>query len=334
MKNLLVISTTGMGDCLWGTPGIRALKKSVPEAGIDLLIRPQWESLYCRNPHIRHLIPYHPQWYRQLILLPRLLGTRYDHILIFHANKDIRRLLPWLRCSSIWAHQNLPNILPDRRLRFEHATHPILRRMALLEKIGVPADGTQMDIFFTDDERAETLAFLHQNRMASGEFVYLNVGASLPHKRWPAERMVSLAKLILKNTSLALVLGGGPNDSDQIDLIKNQLDRERVTRACHRSVRANCALIAQARLMVTTDTGPMHIGFAVKVPTIALFGPTRPEDSGPCQIESSLCTVIRSDALDNKNDARTVESNFFDSISATMVWEKAEAVLRETENRT
>ena len=78
-----------MGDCLWATPGIRALKKSFPDAAIDLLIQPQWESLYFENPHIRKVIFYQPQWYRQLTLLPKLFGTHYDRILIFHGNKDI-----------------------------------------------------------------------------------------------------------------------------------------------------------------------------------------------------------------------------------------------------
>ena len=61
-----------MGDCLWATPGIRALKKSFPSVEIDLLIRHQWRGLYFGNPHVRKLIFYQPQWYRQLTLLPRL----------------------------------------------------------------------------------------------------------------------------------------------------------------------------------------------------------------------------------------------------------------------
>ena len=88
-----------MGDCLWATPGIRALKKSFSDAAIDLLIRPQWESLYFGSPYIRKIILYQPQWYRQLALLPRLLRTHYDRVLIFHSNKDIERLIPYLRFS-------------------------------------------------------------------------------------------------------------------------------------------------------------------------------------------------------------------------------------------
>ena len=100
-----------MGDTLWGTPSIRAVKKKFPQVSIDLIIQPQWIALFKNNKNISNLIPYHSKWYRQILLLPNLLKSKYDHVLIFHANKDIGRILPWLRTSSVWSHQNI-TILP------------------------------------------------------------------------------------------------------------------------------------------------------------------------------------------------------------------------------
>ena len=74
-----------MGDLLWGTPAIRAINKALPEVNIDLLIQPQWQDLFSENFFIRRLIPYHSQWYRQLLGLPKLLQFKYDHVFIFHA---------------------------------------------------------------------------------------------------------------------------------------------------------------------------------------------------------------------------------------------------------
>ena len=93
MIKILIISTTGMGDTLWGTPAIRAVKKKFPQIDIDLLLQPQWQGLFTESPYIRKLIPYHSQWYRQLLGLPNLLQDRYEHVLIFHANKNISRIL-------------------------------------------------------------------------------------------------------------------------------------------------------------------------------------------------------------------------------------------------
>ena len=94
MKKILIISTTGMGDTLWGTPAIRAFKKKFPQVSIDLLTQPQWIPLFKNNKNISNSIPYHSKWYRQILLLPNLLKSNYDHVLIFHANRNIGRILP------------------------------------------------------------------------------------------------------------------------------------------------------------------------------------------------------------------------------------------------
>jgi ADP-heptose:LPS heptosyltransferase len=329
-----------MGDTLWGTPAIRAIKKALPGAGIDLLLQSQWKSLFYGNSNIRRLIPYYPDWYRQIILLPRFVGTRYDHVLIFHANKDIRRVLPWLKCSSIWSHQQpdndgslpLPGISSNQIVRFEKPAHGILRRMAMLEKVQIPSDGTQMDIFLNDDDHAEALLFLEQHHMVPKEFIYFNTGGSTPQKQWPVNACVSLAKLILQNTSLTIVLGGGPEAVDRVDSIEKQLDRKRVTRATHRPLRANCALIAQARMLITPDSGPMHIGYALKIPTIALFwaadsqGRNRnilngPEYCGPLGIEKNLSAVLCGRFIGTKK-RDDLEHSFADPILVSDVWEK------------
>ena len=326
-----------MGDTLWGTPAIRAIKKALPGAGVDLLLQPQWKSLFYGNSNIRRLIPYYPDWYRQIILLPRFVGTRYDHVLIFHANKDIRRVLPWLRCSSIWSHQqitNLPGIPSSQIVRFEKPVHGILRRIAMLEKIQIPSNGTHMDIFLNDDDRSDALLFLKKNRMIPKEFIYLNIGGSVP---WPVNMCISLAKLILQNTSLAIVLGGGPEDASRGNSIEKQLDQQRVTCATHRPLRASCALIAQARMLITPDSGPMHIGFALKVPTVALFWATDtqgrnrnalngPKYCGPVGIEKNLCSVFYGSFTDTKKEDDP--SHFFSNpILVSEVWEKVQDFL-------
>jgi|TARA_B100000959_G_scaffold247908_1_gene274479 ADP-heptose:LPS heptosyltransferase len=340
-----------MGDTLWGTPAIRAIKKALPRVGIDLLLQPQWKSLFYENNNIRRLISYSPRWYRQIIGLPKLLGTRYDHVLIFHANKDIRRVLPWVRCSSIWSHQQvtyippgcdaapqLPGVPSNQIVRFEKPVHGILRRMAMLEKIQIASNGTHMDIFLNNNDRAEVLLFLKQHRIMPKEFIYLNVGGSIPKKQWPVDKCISLAKLVLQNTSLAIVLGGGPEDTDRVDSIEKQLDRQRVARATHRPLRANCALIAQARMLITPDSGPMHVGFALKIPTIALFysmdkqGQNRnelngPEYCGPLEIGKDLCAVMWDNFQDTKKEG---DPGHFvpNPILVSEVWEKVQDFLK------
>jgi ADP-heptose:LPS heptosyltransferase len=141
-----------MGDTLWGTPSIRAIKKKIPQVGIDLLLQPQWQPLFHNNKNIRRLIPYYPQWYYQLKSLSKVITTNYDHVLIFHANKDIRRILPFLRSPSILSHQATHGCWRSREkvsishpdnskiniIKFEKSVHGILRRIELVKNISIP----------------------------------------------------------------------------------------------------------------------------------------------------------------------------------------------------
>jgi ADP-heptose:LPS heptosyltransferase len=335
LKKILIISTTGMGDSLWGTPAIRAVKKMFPQDSIDLLIQPQWISLFKGNKNIHNLISYHPKWYHQIFLLPHLLKNNYDHVLIFHANKDIGRILPWLRTSSILSHQSttiLPRLSKNNILSIDKPVHGILRRIAMVKKIHVPSDGTHMDICLSDNEINEATLFLKKNNILSKGFIYLNIGGSVIYKRWPINKFILLSKTILQKTSLSIVLGGGPEDKSRVDEISNQLDRRRVAKASHRSLIENCALISQTRILITPDSGPMHIGYALKVPTISLFwlknsqGLQRnvfngPDYCGPLDIDKSLSSVISGNFMDNKmTDSKDPEIP--ESIKVEDVWSK------------
>ena len=303
-----------MGDTLWGTPSIRAVKKKFPQVSIDLLIQPQWIPLFKENKNIRNTIPYNQKWYRQILLLPDLLKNNYDHVLIFHANKDIGRILPWLRTSSILSHQNtniLPGLSKKNIVLTEKQAHGIVRRIAMVKKINVPSDGTHMDICLNDDEINEAKLFLKKNNISSKAFIYLNIGGSAPYKQWPINKFVLLSKTILQKTSLSIVLGGGSEDKSRVDEISKQLDRRRVAQASHRSLIENCALISKAQILITPDSGPMHIGYALKVPTISLFWSNNsqglqrnimngPDYCGPLDIDKSRSSVISGSFIENE----------------------------------
>ncbi len=326
-----------MGDLLWGTPAIRAISKALPEVSIDLLLQPRWNDLFSGNPYVRQLIPYHSKWYRQLLGLPKLLQFKYDHVLIFHANKNISRILPWLRTSFVWSHQNtniLPSLSENQIIQINKPVHGILRRIAMLEKIKVPEDGTHMDIFLNENDKAEALLFLKNNKMAPKEFIYMNIGGSSFQKQWPVDKFVSLSKLILKNTSMSIMLGGGPEATDRVSLIEKEIGLKRVTRATHLSLKKSCSLISQARILISPDSGPMHIGFALKVPTIALFWSSDstgtisrnplngPDYCGPLNIDESLNAVLYGNFFNGTKKEDNPENSFLQPILVSKVWEK------------
>jgi ADP-heptose:LPS heptosyltransferase len=300
-------------------------------------LQPRWQDIFSGNKYIRRLVPYHSKWYYQLPILSKLRQTKYNHVLIFHANKNIGRILPWLRCKSIWSHQStntLPSLSENQIIQINKPVHGILRRIAMLEKIKAPEDGTHMDIFLKEKDKADSILFLKENRMVPKEFIYMNIGGSSFQKQWPVDKFVSLAQLILKNTSMSIILGGGPEAADRVSMIENEIGLKRVTRATHLPLKKSCSLISQARILISPDSGPMHIGFALKVPTIALFwssdsaGTTTrnplngPDYCGPLNIDESLYAVLYGNFFTETKNENYPENSFLKPILVSEVWEK------------
>ena len=202
----------------------------------------------------------------------------------------------------------------------------------MIEKIQIPSNRTHMDIILSTDEKKEANFFLEKHGTRSKEFIYLNIGGSVSYKQWPVEQFIALSNLILNDTSLKIVLGGGPEDTDRINFINDQISQERVIAASNRSLIENCALIDNAKVLVTPDSGPMHIGFSLKIPTISLFWETDcnglirnelngPNFCGPLNIDESLSSVLCGNFFESNKgvDSESLTSKL---ILASDVWEK------------
>lgn len=326
---VLLVSTTGMGDCLWGTPGIRALKKTFPEIEIDLVVNKSWKSLFDFNPYLNKIFEYHSEWYLQPFLGVKLLGMHYDAIYLFHTNRDFRRLLPWLRSSSVWCHQNFDWIPESHRMKMDTTFHGVQRRLIMLENFGVKPDGGQMEIFFDQATLDRSQQILKSHNFSPGKYVYLNLGASVEKRRWKLEYFIELASQILKKTSWNIMLGGGgPDDQKRSQSILNQLNSPRISTDCMHSLMVSASIISQAGLMVTSNTGAMHIGLSVKTPVVALFGTISPTGSGPYEIADHLCRVITIDPEDQDSfNVENPDGYHIKSITVNRVWEQVEKML-------
>ncbi|MCH8312045.1 MAG: glycosyltransferase family 9 protein [Nitrospinae bacterium] len=321
------MSTTGMGDSLWGTPALRALKKSFPDADIHFLVNSHWQKLFVGNPNIDRIINYSPKWFKQPLIGWKLLRYRYDRVLIFHANKDFTRLLPWLRYRSLIAHQTSAWIPEKNRVQIEGLVHGIQRRLILISKIGAILDGGQMEIFFNEAERKDAKAFLDKKSLSPKNYIYINIGASGAHRRWPENRFLALAEKILQQTNYKIILGGGPGEKQHIHDMMENLDPDRCSDSTGIPLKPDSYLISQARLLITCDTGPMHVGFALKVPTVALFGPYDPRGTGPFDLEKNSCFMIHPTAQGEFSSETNYEDGDLKKIDVAVVWDKVQEAL-------
>ena len=294
-KNILVINTTGMGDCLWGTPALRSLKESFPQTSVHFLVNRKWISLFKGNPHIDHLHGYKHTFFHQLLLLFSLRRFFFDRILIFHANKDIERLLRLLNSGDVLAHQPFPWLRPGNYLEIKDKVHGIQRNLELVKKAGARQVSTKMEIFFEPSDLSQCEDFMQRHGLMDGEMVYLNTGGSYISRRWPLDSFAKLIRLLRERDNFRIVLGGGPAEQEPLLRLKNSLpDSSAVVLSNGLPLKAEAALIQKCRLMVTSDTGPMHIGFAVGTPVISIYGPTDNQTSGPYQLADQEKNILQS----------------------------------------
>jgi len=323
MKSLLIVSVTGMGDSLWATPAIRALKKTFPDVSIDFLTNEPWIPLFENNPNINAVFSYQKKWYLQWKTILKLRSFKFDNILVFHANKDFARVQRYLNYGQIWGLQNFSWIPEDCQVLIDGPVHAIQKRLRLIEKIGAKTDGSYMDLILGEDERKEGLRFLEKIGFVQHEYIYVNVGASSNIRRWPSERFMGIIERFLDETPFNVILGAGPTEGDWVDFLVKKFNTGRVVSTRKLSLAVDAFIIGQSRITITSDTGPMHLAFAQSVPTIALFGATHPSYSGPSNSKDENCFLILSEDYQghlkfNQND----RPNPFLAITEEMVWEK------------
>jgi ADP-heptose:LPS heptosyltransferase len=135
-RRFLVVSTTGIGDTLMGTPALRSLRESFPESQVHLLVNSQRKDLVAGNPHVDRILEYRNNPLFRALLFFKALPFYYDTVLVFHANEDIWNILRLIRYGVC---HNRQDYRQEERRVFSLDSlpeHSVQKRMALVEKVG------------------------------------------------------------------------------------------------------------------------------------------------------------------------------------------------------
>lgn len=282
-NRILVVSTTGLGDTIWGTPALRAIKTHHPNAYLATFTSSIGAQVLKNNPYIDRIWTAHePITLRLPSLLANLRKEAFDAILIFHTSQRLILPLCTLLGASTIAGTSGINKGLDHLL-----THPILpiyeheivRRLQVTKAIDTaPIENQTLDWFISDDERLKALQ-IHSAYNFSNSVVALHPGSKDRFKQWPPGHFVKLGRL-LRKANLDVMITGNLQEASLAQEIADQIP-DAICVAGQHSLRIFAALLKYVDLFITNDTGPMHIAFAHDTPTLALFGPTDPNLCGP-----------------------------------------------------
>lgn len=176
---------------------------------------------------------------------------------------------------------------PDPQTQPRHQVHYYLD---LLKKLGLPTLPPSLRLDLSEAERDQARRRLEEMGAGDGRpLVILNPGASYgPAKRWPAERFAALAGLLVRGRRARILLTGSPAEAAVTAEVASLMDEPAIDGAGRTTLRELLGLISRAALFVSNDSGPMHMANALRVPVVAVFGPTEPRATGPFHVPSTV----------------------------------------------
>jgi ADP-heptose:LPS heptosyltransferase len=290
-KRFLILSTTGLGDTLWGTPAIRALREFFPTSYIGVLTSSIGKACLQHNRRIDELFvaqdpvfPHLPSLYR------RLIKKKITHVFNFHTSQ--RPILPL--AAVLGAEEIIGTHGINKGLDFlltqslDHdSMHEIQRRLDIVAQVGAHTLDSSMELFLSAEDERIAEQFLQGLQIPSYlPLIALHPGAKDGFKQWPASHFIELGNRLVRNLGCRLIITGTPSEKKLVGSIVDKI--EGAAAAIDLPLLATAALIKRMDLMISNDTGPMHMALAVKTSTIGLFTPTNPHLCGPYFVENGL----------------------------------------------
>ncbi len=286
-KNILIIRLSAIGDVVFSSPLIKALRRRYPAAKISWMVEPAAAPLLKNNPDIDELIIWPKDEWKQLwkqrkyLTLLRALGLLRKRLK--EKQFDLAIDLQGLLKSGIWALWSDAPVrigLGSKEASARFMTQVISRQgddprigseyYHLAQEMKLDLDDFAMDIALSDEDEAYAAEFREK-----GEYAVICPFTTRPQKHWLASRWSELAQQIMAQRGVPVIMLGGPGDVAAAADIQAENDKI-VNLVGKSSLTQTAAIIKQSALLIGVDTGLTHMGIAFNVPTLALFGSTCP----------------------------------------------------------
>lgn len=304
MERVLVVLPNWFGETLFATPFLRALRGQRPDAYVATLGWPQCRDVLLHNPHVNELIDFdergrHRNPFELLRLIRALRARRFTTTFILRRSLSrallltlagIRDRIGFEHPKSNWLlTRRVPNPSPVTSL------HKAFSYLSLLEERGfVPR--YPYEYMVSEEERQAARKRLAAQHLWDGKpFVVLHPGANWPHKRWPTDCFAALGDRLIATRPVRVVVTGGPHDAHLARAISRAMRQPSVMLAGQTTIRELAACFERARLVVSNDTGILHIAAALRRPVVALYGPTSPTFTGPLGDPSRMVVLHHPD---------------------------------------
>lgn len=296
---ILIIKLSAIGDVIHTLPSLRALKKKFPGARITWVVETAAADLLEGNPDLdRVLVSHRKAWTDNLKNFKKIKKTvsesagfvralrdrKYDLIIDFHGlfkSAVLAFMAKGNRKLGYDSMQELSGLFYTEKIPEDMGRHAVDRYLDFPRYLGCKIENPEFNIF-PDAGNEKKIDLLFKNNDISGSDLLIAVS---PQALWDT-KLWDNAKFALLCDRISAELGGkvvftGHGAEKIISDIRSRMEMPSINLEGMTTLRELAALYRRMALLVTTDSGPMHLAAAVNTPVVAIFGPTSPARTGP-----------------------------------------------------
>jgi lipopolysaccharide heptosyltransferase II len=299
LQKILVMKYFGMGSLILASPMVRALRRRYPDAHIDLLTIEQ-------NRALSNILPVFDKVYAvdtkslssvlrtMLLALRRIRREKYDVVIDAEFFSRLSGLVSYFVRARYSVGFYLPEIWRGNFLthpvHFNYYRHAILAFMALAKSLGVESADYELEPLVISSEieksvraKLQTMGILPGQRVIC---VNVNTGPLSPERRWPEQSFAKLIASVLSEfPEVVVLLIGAPSELPLVAKMHSLVGSDHQGRVLNVAGKFSlpelCGLLRTSELLITNDSGPLHLAEALAVPTVSFFGPETPSLYGP-----------------------------------------------------
>jgi len=317
-KNILIINPFGIGDVLFSTPLVKAVRKRYPGAFIGYLSNRRTEELLVTNPNIDEVFVYEKDEFRRLRSSSKLkYGREFADLLSKIRKKGFDLLID---LSLGHQYSVLASLMGIRnRIGFNYkgrggfltqkididgyeGKHIVEYYLSLLRFIDTPAPGGMNLEFFTEaSDRLWANDLLKDHSIGADDIIVGIVpgggttwGEKATYKHWPEEKFAGLIDRLSEELRVKVIMLGSPKETDKCNRIASLCKSVPINACGKTNLGRLAATLSSCDIAVANDGGPLHIAVSQGIPTVSVFGPVDEVVYGPYP-ESRTNTIIKNE---------------------------------------
>jgi lipopolysaccharide heptosyltransferase I len=306
IEKILIIKLRAIGDVVLSTIVLENIRSAYPAARIDFLTEDYCKEVVLGNPILNQVIVYDKKYKlglpptkrvrENIKFISNIHNQAYDLVIDFFGNPR-SAIITWFSGAKTRVGYNFRL----RRLAYNKVVksrakelHEAEWHLDALEALSIPVLSKSLNFEVGTGSKKFADSFWKEQNLNQRNVIAVNFSGGWSTKQWPLENWANVVNYLVEKQNARVLVLWGPGEKDKA-LELQKMSKSETLLIPETNLKQLAAILEKIKLMVTSDSGPMHIAAAMKTPCVAIFGPTNPNLQGPY---GDIHTIVRNEQLD------------------------------------